>query len=80
MLAGGWARGKGERRPAGRGSGIQLGEGDERYQPTSKNLHAQHQETPLEEGLATHSSISPGETHGQKSLAGYSPLHHKELD
>ena len=23
---------------------------------------------------------SPGESHGQKSLVGYSPWHHKELD
>ena len=30
-------------------------------------------EDPLEEGMATHSSILPGEPHGQKSLAGYSP-------
>ena len=29
-------------------------------------------EDPLEEGMATHSSI-PGESHGQRSLAGYSP-------
>ena len=31
------------------------------------------QEDLLEEGLATHSSMFPGESHGQKSLAGYSP-------
>ena len=33
-------------------------------------------EYPLEEGMATHSSIlvwTPGESHGQKSLVGYSP-------
>ena len=30
------------------------------------------QADPLEEGMATHSSI-PGESHGQKSLEGYSP-------
>ena len=30
-------------------------------------------EDPLEEGMATHSSILPGESHGQRSLAGYSP-------
>ena len=29
-------------------------------------------EDPLEEGKATHSSILPGEPHGQRSLAGYS--------
>ena len=28
---------------------------------------------PLEEDLATHSSILPGESHGQRSLLGYSP-------
>ena len=26
---------------------------------------------PLEEGMATHSSIPPGESHGQRSLVGY---------
>ena len=30
------------------------------------------QEEPLEKGLATHSSILPGEFHGQRSLVGYS--------
>ena len=34
-------------------------------------------EDPLEKGMATHSSILknslPGEFHGQRSLAGYSP-------
>ena len=29
-------------------------------------------EDPLEEGTATHSSILAGESHGQRSLAGYS--------
>ena len=28
---------------------------------------------PLEEGTATHFSILPEESHGQRSLAGYSP-------
>ena len=37
-------------------------------------------EDPLEEGMATHSSILPGEPQGQKSLAGYSPWSHKESD
>ena len=27
----------------------------------------------LEEGMTTHSSVLPGESHGQRSLAGYSP-------
>ena len=31
------------------------------------------QEDPLEEGMAAHSSILPGESHGQRSLVGYSP-------
>ena len=32
----------------------------------------------LEEEMATHSSILPKKSHGQKSLAGYSPWGHKE--
>ena len=35
---------------------------------------------PLEEVIATHYSILAGKTHGQKSLAGYSPWHCKEVD
>ena len=31
------------------------------------------QEDPLEEEMATHSSILPGGSHGQRSLVGYSP-------
>ena len=31
------------------------------------------QEDPLEEGMATHSVFLPGESHGQRSLAGYCP-------
>ena len=30
-------------------------------------------EDPLEEGMATHSRFLPRESHGQRSLAGYSP-------
>ena len=30
-------------------------------------------EDPLEKEMATHSSILAGKSHGQKSLAGYSP-------
>ena len=37
-------------------------------------------ENPLEEGMATHSSILPGESHGQRSLEGYSPWGCKESD
>ena len=38
------------------------------------------QEDPLEMGMVTHSSILPGEFHGQRSLVGYSPWGRKELD
>ena len=37
-------------------------------------------EDPPEEEMATHSSILPGESHGQRSLVGYSPWGHKESD
>ena len=30
--------------------------------------------------MATHSSILAGESHGQRSLVGYSPLGHTEFD
>ena len=38
------------------------------------------QEDPLEEGMATHSSILPGESHEQRSLVGNSPWGRKQLD
>ena len=38
------------------------------------------QKDPLEKGMATHSSILAGKSHGQRSLTGYSPWDHKELD
>ena len=38
------------------------------------------QEDPLEEGVATHSSILAWGIHGQKRLAGYSPRGCKESD
>ena len=38
------------------------------------------QEDPLEKEMATHSSILPGEPQRQRSLAGYSPWGHKQLD
>ena len=38
------------------------------------------QEDPLEEGMVTHSSILSGKSHGQRSLAGYSPWGRKESD
>ena len=37
-------------------------------------------EDPLEKEMATYSSIFPGESHGQRSLVGYSPRGRKELD
>ena len=37
-------------------------------------------EDPLEEGMEIHSSILPAESHGQRSLAGYSPQGRKESD
>ena len=38
------------------------------------------QEDPLEKEIAIHSSILPGASHGQRSLAGYCPWDHKESD
>ena len=37
-------------------------------------------EHPLEKGIVKHSSILPGESHGQRSLVGYSPQGRKESD
>ena len=37
-------------------------------------------EDPLEEGMATHSSILAWSPHGHRGLAGYSPWGRKELD
>ena len=37
-------------------------------------------EDPLEKGTATHSSILPGESHGQRSLGSYSPWGPEESD
>ena len=37
-------------------------------------------EDPLDKEMATHSRILPGESHGQRSLAGYSPRGRKESD
>ena len=37
-------------------------------------------EYPLEEGTAPHSVFLPEESHGQRTLVGYSPSGHKELD
>ena len=38
------------------------------------------QKDPLEKGLETPPLFLPGEVHGQRNLAGYSPWDHKELD
>ena len=38
------------------------------------------QEDLLEKELATHSSILPGKSHGQRNLVGYSPWGRKELE
>ena len=38
------------------------------------------QEDPLEEGMATHSSILAWRAYGHRSLVGYGPLGPKELD
>ena len=35
------------------------------------------QEEPLEEEMAAHSSVLAGESHGQRSLEGYSPRGHR---
>ena len=34
-------------------------------------------EDPLEEGVANHSNLLAGKSHGQRSLVGYSPWAHK---
>ena len=38
-----------------------------------KQVRALGWEDPLEKQMAMHSSILPGESHGQRSLEGYSP-------
>ena len=37
-------------------------------------------EDPLEKGMATHSGILAGKSHGERSLVGYNPRGHKELE
>ena len=37
-------------------------------------------EDALEEGMTTHSSVLAWKSHGQRSLAGYSPWGHKQLE
>ena len=53
--------------------------------PTAKNtqeirVQSLGQKDPLEKEVATHSVFLPGKSHGQRSLAGYSPWGHKESD
>ena len=38
------------------------------------------QEDPLEEGMATPPAVLPGESHGPRSLVGYSPWGHTKSD
>ena len=38
------------------------------------------QEDPLEKEMAAHSILLPGKSRGQRTLVGYSPWGHKELD
>ena len=47
---------------------------------TGDQVQSLGREEPLEKGIATHFSILAGESHGQKSLVGYSPWRRKELD
>ena len=48
--------------------------------PTMRETRVQSlgQEDPLEKEMATH--FSTGKSHGRRSLVGYSPWDHKELD
>ena len=50
--------------------------------PTVREMWVQYlgEEDPLAKEMATHSSILAWENHGQRSLMGYSPWGHKELD
>ena len=43
-------------------------------------VQTQGQEDLLQKEMAKHSSILLGESHGQRSLVGYSPCGHKQLD
>ena len=50
--------------------------------PTMRESRVQSlgREDPLEKEMATHSSTLAGKFHGWRSLVGYSPQGHKELD
>ena len=43
-------------------------------------LQCRRGEDPLEKGKATPQVFSPGKSHGQRNLVGYSPWNNKELD
>ena len=43
-------------------------------------VRSQGQEDLLEKGMVTHFSVLAGESHGQRSLGGYSPWGYKESD
>ena len=51
-------------------------------EPQETQIRSLGQEDPLEEGMATHSSILAWRTplHGQRRLVGYSPWGRKDLD
>ena len=50
-------------------------------QETSETqVHSLFEEDPLEEEMATHCSILPRESHGQRSLVGYGPWGRQESD
>ena len=49
-------------------------------EPQEPRVWSLDQEDPMEEEMATHSSILPGKSHGQRSLVGNSPWSGKELD
>ena len=49
-------------------------------EPQETQVRSLGQEDPLEVGMATYFSILVGESLGQRSLEGYSPWSHTELD
>ena len=49
-------------------------------EPQETQVQSLGWEDPLEEGMATHSSVFVWRIHGQRSLAGYIPWGHKESD
>ena len=53
-----------------------------KHLPTMQETWVQSlgREDVLEKEMATHSSILPGKSHGQRSLEGCSPWGHKESD